>query len=75
MEQQPQKKTSLLQNATKQYSGPITHVALSALSAWMIVQGLKGLAGFTVNQQTALADLLGIVLVIGAVRMFSPKRK
>lgn len=52
----------------KNYSGPLTHVALSAVSAWMIVTGLKGLAGFTVNAQTALADLLGIVIVIGVIR-------
>lgn len=52
----------------KNYSGPFTHVALSAVSAWMIVTGLKGLAGFTVNSQTALADLLGIVIVIGVIR-------
>jgi hypothetical protein len=52
----------------RNYSGPLTHVALSALSAWMIVTGLKGLAGFTVNAQTAFADLLGIVIVIGVIR-------
>ncbi|OGB27249.1 MAG: hypothetical protein A3I66_10040 [Burkholderiales bacterium RIFCSPLOWO2_02_FULL_57_36] len=52
----------------RNYSGPLAHVALSAVSAWMIVTGLKGLAGFTVNSQTALADLLGIVIVIGVIR-------
>lgn len=52
----------------KNYSGPLTHVALSAVSAWMLVTGLKGLAGFTVNSQTALADLLGILIVIGVIR-------
>ena len=67
--QQPdQKKLNLLAALGKHYSGPITHVALSALSAWMIVTGLKGLAGFAVNRQTALTDLVGIVIVIGVVR-------
>jgi hypothetical protein len=32
------------------------------------VTGLKGLAGFTVNQQTAAADLLGIIIVIAVLR-------
>lgn len=62
------KKPNLLNLLAKNYSGPISHVALSALSAWMIVTGLKGLAGFTVNSHTALADLLGIVIVIAIVR-------
>lgn len=69
-----QKKPNLLAALGKHYSGPITHVALSALSAWMIVTGLKGLAGFTVDSQTALADLMGIVIVIGVVRWVRFKR-
>lgn len=52
----------------RNYSGPLTHVALSAVSAWLIVTGLKGLAGFAVNSQTVLADLLGIFTVIGIIR-------
>lgn len=63
-----QKKPNLLTALGRHYSGPITHVALSALSAWMIVTGLKGLAGVAVNSRTALADLMGIVIVIGVVR-------
>lgn len=63
-----EKKPKLLAIFAKNYSGPITGVALSALSAWTIVTGLKGLAGFDVNRQTALADLLGIVMVIGIAR-------
>lgn len=66
--QSEQKKPNLLTSLAKGYSGPLTHVALSAMSAWMIVTGLKGLAGFTVNEKTALADLLGIVIVIGILR-------
>lgn len=62
------KKPNLLNALGKHYGGPITHVALSALSAWMIVTGIKGLAGFAVNRQSALADLLGIVMVIGVLR-------
>lgn len=75
MEPQQPRKPALVKALGKQYGGPLTQVALSALSAWLIELGLKGLAGFTVNQQTALADLLGIVLVIGAIRVFSAKRK
>jgi hypothetical protein len=74
MDKQTDKKPTLLNSLAKHYSGPITHVALSAVSAWMIVTGLKGLAGFTVNQQTALADLLGIVMVIAVARWFTVKR-
>jgi hypothetical protein len=73
--QQPRTKAVLMKALRRQYAGPLTQVALSAMSAWLIVLGLKGLAGFTVNQHTALADLLGIVLVIGAIRLFSQKRK
>jgi hypothetical protein len=65
------KKPGLLATLGKNYSGPITHVALSALSAWMIITGIKGLAGFTVNRQTAAADLLGIIIVIGIARWLS----
>lgn len=69
-----QNKSRLLNMFSKHYSGPIAGVALSALSAWTIVIGLKGLAGFDVNQQTALADLLGIAFIIGAARWFMPKK-
>jgi hypothetical protein len=68
-------KPKLLHVFIKHYSGPITQVALSALSAWMIIIGVKGLAGFTVNPQTALADLLGIVIVIGVLRWVKIKYK
>ncbi len=61
-------KSNLLTMFARHYSGPLTGVALSALSAWMIVTGLKGLAGFELTQQSALADLLGIALVIGIAR-------
>ncbi len=62
------RKQNLLATFGKAYSGPLAHVALSAVSAWMIVTGVKGLLGFTVNQQTALADLAGIAIVIGLLR-------
>ncbi|NEX63771.1 hypothetical protein [Noviherbaspirillum galbum] len=61
-------KTSLLATFTRGYSGPVSQVALSAMSAWMIVTGLKGLAGFEVNARTALADLLGVIIVIALLR-------
>ncbi|MGN6388741.1 MAG: hypothetical protein ACTHL1_04455 [Burkholderiaceae bacterium] len=67
------KKPNLLTRVARTYSGGITPTALSALSAWLIVTGLKGLAGFTVNQQTALADLIGIVIVLGLVRWVKVK--
>lgn len=70
-----QGKPSLRATFLKTYSGPITHVALAAVSAWMIVTGLKGLAGFAVTRNSALADLLGIVIVIGLARCFTPKSK
>ena len=73
--QSDQKKANFLTLFAKNYSGPITHVALSAVSAWMIVTGIKGLAGFTVNSQTALADLLGIAIVIGIARWVKIKYK
>jgi hypothetical protein len=59
----------------KTVSAPLAHVALCALSGWMIVTGLKGLAGFAVNRHTALADLLGIVIVVGVARLFTRKPK
>jgi hypothetical protein len=67
------KKTNLLTLFTRNYSGPISHVALSAVSAWMIVTGLKGLAGFTVNSHTALADLFGIIIIVGIARWVKVK--
>lgn len=76
MEMQPEgRKPNLLTVFARHCSGPLTHVALSAMSAWMIVTGLKGLAGFTVNRQTALADLLGIIIVIGIARWVWVKYK
>lgn len=68
-----QQRPNLLSVFAKNYSGPITGVALAAVSAWMIVTGFKGLAGFEVNQQTALADLLGIAIVIGVARWIKVK--
>lgn len=70
-------KSRLLFVLIKNYSSPLTHVALSALSAWMMVQGAKGLAGFTVNSGTAAADLVGIILVVGLARLMcrAPKAK
>jgi hypothetical protein len=62
------RKRNPLNAAARTYSGPLAGVALSAVSAWMIVQGLKGLAGFELTRQTALADLLGIAIVIGVLR-------
>jgi hypothetical protein len=73
--QSKEKKANVFALLAKNYSGPITHVALSAVSAWMIVTGLKGLAGFTVNTQTAIADLAGIVIVIGVARWVNIKHK
>jgi hypothetical protein len=73
--QSKEKKANYLTLLAKNYSGPVTHVALSALSAWMIITGLKGLAGFAVNSQTALADLIGIAIVIGIVRWVKFKDK
>ncbi|HEY0844161.1 MAG TPA: hypothetical protein VGE12_02270 [Noviherbaspirillum sp.] len=70
MDRERQGRSGLLNRLSKHYSGPLAGVALSALSAWTIVIGLKGLAGFEVNQQTALADLLGIAIVIGVARWF-----
>jgi hypothetical protein len=74
MNKQPKPiKTRFLSAVSKNYSGPIAHVALSALSAWMMVQGLKGLAGFTVNAQTASADLVGIIIIVAIARWMKVK--
>jgi len=76
MDKQPRTqaaKSNLLTAFARQFGGQLTGVALSALSAWMIVTGLKGLAGFEVNQLTALADLLGIAILIGAARWIKSK--
>jgi hypothetical protein len=62
------KNAALLATFTRGYSGPLAQVALSAMSAWMIVTGLKGLAGFEVSQASALADLLGVIIVIALLR-------
>lgn len=59
---------NLLTRFARGYSGPAAGVVLAALSAWMIVTGLKGLAGFEVTRPGALADLLGIAIVIGVAR-------
>lgn len=73
-QQQPEsKKRNLLSLFARHYSGSLAGVVLSALSAWTIVIGLKGLAGFEISQRSALADLLGIVIVIGALRWFKTK--
>jgi hypothetical protein len=66
-------KSRVLSAVSKNYSGPLTHVALSALSAWMMVQGLKGLAGFTVNAQSAMADLVGIIVIVAIARWMKVK--
>ena len=66
--QSKEKKPNYLTILAKNFSGSIAHVALSVLSGWMIVTGLKGLLGFTVNSQTAMADLLGIIIVVGIAR-------
>ncbi len=67
------KKTNFLTRLTNTCSAPLTQVALFALSTWLIVLGLKGLAGFPINQVTAVADLFGIVIVIGAARWFKAR--
>ena len=66
-------KSSVLSAFSKNYSGPLTHVALSAMSAWMMVQGLKGLTGFTVNAQSAMADLVGIIIIVAIARWMKVK--
>jgi hypothetical protein len=65
--------SSLLRKLGSQYSGALTPIALSALSAWLIITGIKGLAGFTVDTRSALADLLGIVVVIALARWMTPR--
>lgn len=67
------KKPNFLTRLTGSCSAPITQVALMAISAWLIVTGMKGLAGFPINQTTAAADLLGILIVIGAARWFKAR--
>lgn len=67
-------KPSFLTTLSKHYGGSLTGVVLSALSAWTIVIGLKGLVGFEINQKTALADLLGIAIVIGVLRALKLRR-
>jgi hypothetical protein len=75
MEKQPLDKPNLLTRFAKGYSGPLAGVVLAGLSAWMIVTGLKGLIGLEVNQQTALADLVGIAIIIGVARWIKFKYK
>lgn len=67
------KKTNFLTRLTHTCSAPLTQVALFATSAWLIVLGVKGLAGFPINQVTAVSDLLGILIVIGAARWFKAR--
>lgn len=62
------KKANLLSVFAKNYSASAAGTVLSALSAWMIVTGLKGLAGFEVTRPGALADLAGIALIIVLAR-------
>lgn len=66
-------KGNFFHRLSKNYSGALTPVALSALSAWLIVTGPKGLAGFTVNEQTAFADLVGIIIVVALARLMKPR--
>lgn len=67
--------SNLLTRIAQNYSGSFTHTALSVISAWMIVMGIKGLAGFTMNERTAFADLLGIITVIALARWVKFKYK
>ncbi|OWW20593.1 hypothetical protein [Noviherbaspirillum denitrificans] len=67
------KQPNFLTRFAKAYSGPLAGVVLAALSAWMIVTGLKGLAGFEVNAHSAMADLGGIAIVIGVARWIKLK--
>jgi hypothetical protein len=39
----------------------------------MMVQGLKGLVGFTVNAQSAMADLVGIIVIVAIARWMKVK--
>jgi len=66
-------KPNFLTRLTTTCSAPLTQVALFALSTWLIVLGCKGLAGLPVNRTTALADLIGILVVIGAARWFKAR--
>jgi ABC-type nickel/cobalt efflux system permease component RcnA len=68
-------KPNLLTRFAQNYSGNLTATALQAISAWMIVTGVKGMLGFNVTQQTAAADLLGVVLIIGVARWVKVKYK
>ncbi|SNS15494.1 hypothetical protein SAMN06265795_101275 [Noviherbaspirillum humi] len=67
-------RAGLLASIGRHYSGPITGVALAALSAFMIVTGIKGLLGFPMTRANAAADLLGIVIVIGALRWMRSRK-
>jgi len=67
------KKATLLKKMGDQYAGALTPIALSALSAWLIVTGIKGLAGFDITQQTAFADLVGILIVVAIARGMSSR--
>ncbi|MES2830917.1 MAG: hypothetical protein V4695_02860 [Pseudomonadota bacterium] len=75
MNQKPiPQKSSFLARIGNQYGGALTPIALSALSAWLIVTGVKGLAGFTLTQQSMLADLIGILVVIVAARWMNARK-
>lgn len=52
----------------RNFSGPLAGLVLGALSAWMILTGIKGLAGFEVTRNSVLADLIGIALVFALAR-------
>lgn len=67
------KQSGFLARLTNHCSAPLTQVALMATSSWLIVTGIKGLAGFPVNQTSAAADLLGILVVIGAARWYKSR--
>ena len=74
MDRKPQSKNpGFISKVATQYAGDLTPVALSALSAWLIITGVKGLAGFTVSRQTALADLIGILVIIALARWMKPR--
>lgn len=69
MDSKPQQKKSITAlSMRKHYAGAITPVVLSAISAWLIVTGLKDLLGFAITRQTLLADLLGIFIVVAVAR-------
>lgn len=68
--EQTEEKPNFLARLGNTCSAPLPQIALFATSAWLIVIGLKGLAGFPVNQTTAVADLLGILIVVGLGRWF-----